>query len=51
MANAIRTGHTNAFEEMMMQFLEVQEIASQQKKHRRGYGIMDGRKWREIKIC
>jgi len=33
MANAIRTGHTNAFEEMMMQFLEVQEIASQQKKN------------------
>jgi len=32
MANAIRTGHTNAFEEMMKQFIAVQEIASQQKK-------------------
>ncbi|MBS0968161.1 SEC-C domain-containing protein [Nissabacter archeti] len=32
MANAIRTGHTNALEEMMMQFIAVQEIASQQKK-------------------
>ncbi|WP_241722911.1 YecA family protein [Raoultella sp. HC6] len=32
MANAIRTGHTNALEEMMKQFIAVQEIASQQKK-------------------